>query len=387
MSAKKTVTSRFNKLHFWGQHERPMTIEQVVRANSVSGTGKYPAELRELGEQQSIYVIGARGTNSPTANVKALGDHGDSSIWQVRINSGATYKIGQLPGRTLLRAAPEQIASEINPKVDFTSYRPEWLNHSYQPRVLPRTVTSMLKRFNGRRVNPAYIFGPDDRHPYMETSWPWGLVGKVFNSDGKVGSAALAWGNFIVTAGHVVPWDTPNNWSMTFVPDFFNGQSLFGAGVQSNVSDVLGYNTSYFSGSPTGYDWAICKLFDRLGDSLGFFGFNGYTSDWNELGLWIVLGYPLAINNGNVPSFQNGISIHDNDGDNNGGEELESETADISAGNSGGPIFAFWNGDPRIIGVVSGEEEEHRDFSDEDNNIFASGDGLGNLIAWGRSNW
>jgi len=36
-----------------------------------------------------------------------------------------------------------------------------------------------------------------------------------------------------------------------------------------------------------------------------------------------------------------------------GGEELESETADLTPGNSGGPMFGWWNGDPRLVGVVS----------------------------------
>jgi hypothetical protein len=90
---------------------------------------------------------------------------------------------------------------------------------------------------------------------------------------------------------------------------------------------------------------------------------------------------------GERPSWQGAISIHDDDSDSNGGDELESQTADLNHGDSGGPIWGWWNGDPRVIGVVSGEEEEYQfPFSSEDNNVFSSGSGLTNLIALGRSN-
>ena len=51
-------------------------------------------------------------------------------------------------------------------------------------------------------------------------------------------------------------------------------------------------------------------------------------------------------------------------------------------------MFAWWGSDPRIVGVVSGEETEYKPlFSSRQDNVIASGDGLMNLIAWGRSNW
>jgi hypothetical protein len=63
---------------------------------------------------------------------------------------------------------------------------------------------------------------------------------------------------------------------------------------------------------------------------------------------------------------------------------------DLYFGNSGGPCFAWWNNgtDPRIVGVVSGQETEYQfPFPTHDDNVFASGDGFVNLCAWGRSNW
>ena len=53
------------------------------------------------------------------------------------------------------------------------------------------------------------------------------------------------------------------------------------------------------------------------------------------------------------PSFQGGITVSDLDSDDDGGAELESDTADVSPGASGGPMFGWWGNDPRLIGVAA----------------------------------
>jgi hypothetical protein len=152
------------------------------------------------------------------------------------------------------------------------------------------------------------------------------------------------------------------------------------------VSDCLGYNTS---GDVTGYDFAVCRLYTSLGHSLGYFGYNGYDDDWEDEPYWTVLGYPTSVASGQKPSFQTSIAVVDDDGDSNGGLEIESY-ADITGGNSGGPFLSWWNGgtDPRLIGVISGQEEEYSfPFSTEKVNVAAGGSGFTNLMAWGRTNW
>jgi V8-like Glu-specific endopeptidase len=373
------------KLHFWGEREKPVTPSELVKRMPLAGTGEVPKELLDL-NKHSVYIV-TSGKTKPMTEVKEVDHRQGQTVWRIDIPDCEDQQITQLFGRTAVREEPEKVRAAIDPKVDFTGHCPDWSDVFYIPRTLPRTTHGRLRRFNGRVVEPAYVFGPDDRQVYQDGSYPWRCVGKVINNEGKVGSGALVWPNVMVTAGHMVPWNS-SSWWMQFVPDYFDGQSLLGAGVQSNVSDVQGYNTSYFSGSPAGYDWAVCKLYNPVGGPLGYFGFNGYSSDWENWNVWDVAGYPVAVANGQRPSWQGGISILDDDGDSNDGQELESETADITGGNSGGPIWGWWNGDPRVIGVVSGFESEYRFLQGhQDNNIFASGSGLGNLIAWARSNW
>jgi V8-like Glu-specific endopeptidase len=380
------MTAGVSKLHFWGQRDRPLTPSELAERLPIIGTGKAPKELLEF-QKHSLYVATSGRLKQPLIETTKVSREGDSTFWRIDLAEDKDQKVTQLLGKTKIREQPEKIRAAIDPKVDFTGHRPDWSHLFYIPRTLPRTSAGRMRRFNGRFVDPAYVFGPDDRQVYQDQSYPWRCVGKVFNNEGKVGSGALVWPNIMVTAGHMVPWSS-SSWWMRFVPDYFDGQSLLGAGVESNVSDVQGYNASYYSGSPTGYDWAICKLYNPIGNALGYFGYNTYSSDWENWNVWTVVGYPLAVASGERPSWQGGISILDDDEDSNDGQELESETADITGGNSGGPIFGWWSGDPRVIGVVSGTESEYRFLQGhQDNNIFASGSGVANLIGWGRSNW
>jgi V8-like Glu-specific endopeptidase len=385
---KKVQRQGVKKLHFWGEREKPMTPGELAARMPIAGTGTIPKELLKR-SGSSVYVATSNKVK-PTIEVREVGRRDGQTVWQIDTLENEDQRITQLLGKTAVREDPRKIRAAIDPKVDFTGHRPSWSDLFYIPRTLPRTSSGRLRRFDGRPVEPAYVFGTDDRQVYQDASYPWRCVGKVINNEGTVGSGALVGSNIVVTAAHMVPWRSvqANSWSMQFVPDFFDGQSLLGAGVQSYVSDVRGYDTSYFSGSPTGYDWAICKLYNPVGQSLGYFGFNGYSSDWENWNVWTVAGYPVGVAGGQRPSWQGGISILDDDGDSNDGQELESETADITGGNSGGPIWGWWNGDPRVIGVVSGWESEYRFLQGhQDNNIFASGPGICNLMAWGRSNW
>jgi len=134
-------------------------------------------------------------------------------------------------------------------------------------------------------------------------------------------------------------------------------------------------------------------LYEPLGQSLGYFGYNGYSSDWEDDPYWSLIGYPGAVAGGQRPSFQGSVTSFDTDGDSNGGLEVETK-GDLTPGNSGGPMFGWWSGDPRLIGVVSGQEEDWTPGfwpwewgNTERGNVIAGGSGFTNLMAWGRTNW
>jgi len=71
----------------------------------------------------------------------------------------------------------------------------------------------------------------------------------------------------VLTASHVVSWNA-NPAIIEFVPAYFNGVST----VDPDVSSFVNSASAYDLGSPPAAAFAILRLLDRLGDSLGWFG-------------------------------------------------------------------------------------------------------------------
>lgn len=366
-------------LTFVGDRDPPDLLSDVHARRPILGTGKLPKDLVEFAKTRSYYV---HTREKPSVEIAQVGE-AEHRAWRIGIPVEDRLQ-GARPGVTLKRETRDVILGGVDSSVPFSGLRPDWADTLFVPRQAAPRKPEILRRFDGRRVTPLWVFGQDDRWQFRDAAWPWGLVGRVFNNRGESGTGALVGNRLVVTAGHMVPWgDSP--WWMLFVPAYYDGVSLHGAGVQSYVSDARGYDVQ---GNVTGYDWAILRLYDPLGSWLGYFGYNGYSDSWNNQGYWSIIGYPGAIANAMRPSFQGSITVDDTDGDSNGGEELESETADLSPGDSGGPMFGWWGNDPRLVGVVSGEEEiDFLWWTIEKDNVMAAGSGFTGLVSWGRSNW
>lgn len=378
-----------NLLKFMGERSRPSIPSSLQDRKPIIGTGEIPSDLLRLARTREYYIQAAKADHEPKITLERMGD-GLDNIWCLQVHETTG---DFLPGRTAIREKPEKIINEVDPQIGFTSYRPDWASSMFAPRISADRYSRPMRRFNGRSAEPLYVFGTDDRKVYRDSSWPWGLVGKIYNSDGMQGTGALIGKRIIATASHMIPWYSlaQGSWWMRFIPACYKGFSLFGVGVESYVSDCIGYDTSgYLAGYPvTGYDFAVCRLYNPLGDSLGYFGYNDYIEDWNDHPYWTLLGYPIDLDAGLNPSFQTLISVTDTDSDAKRGLEIESN-ADVTQGSSGGPFFGWWNGDPRLIGVVSGEELELSfNFSSpiDKVNVVAGGSGFTNLMAWGRTNW
>src|SRR2546421_9083111 len=333
---------------FIGDHEAPSPLASVRRRRAVLGTGKIPQAIRDMTGVRVFYSE-TDSAEQPSVHIHSV-EHVSRHLWRIEVPVGSELR-GARAGRTLERHPSTKFLEEVNEAVSFTSYRPDWIDARPIPHLILEKAPRMLRRFNGRRVQPLWVYD-NARYAFEDSSWPWGLVGRIFNNEGHSGTGTLIGDRLVVTAGHMVPWSS-SSWWMRFVPAYFNGTSLFGAGVESYVSDTRGYDTG-----GTGYDWAILRLYEPLGSSLGYFGYNSYSSDWNDLPVWSNIGYPGDIDNAEEPAFQQGFTYNDTDGDSNGGEELETENCDLNFGNSGGPSFAWWNNgiDPRIVGVVSSQE-------------------------------
>lgn len=300
--------------------------------------------------------------------------------------------------RAKVHALPRKLMTKSSPLVEVRGHVPEDASRFFRPRRMPDIEGRRLRRFSGKRVTPlnnqTFVFPPDDRYAYYDSSYPWRCIGKMYWIDSKTGgitwgTATLVGRNYVVTACHVLP--IANNTlthTVNFVPAYNGSGSLLGSGFNATVTQAAYWELN--QDNVVGYDMAIARLSQPLGDKLGYFGSRTYTSDWEDNAWWDAVGYPYDYSGGNVPTFQNGIAVLDDDSDDDGTRELETH-ADTSSGSSGGPLFGFWDGLPRVLGVCSGNETEFEytfpfGFT-ANNNVFAGGDGLTRLIHWGRENW
>ena len=380
MSTRNTAKQ---SVPFIGDASAPDRPRARISQSPVRGTGTPPPELERLRTAKRTYVY---ATERPDTELAVYPERleGHDNLWRVDLPAELTE--GHLLGRAASREKADFFIKGTDRNPDFSSYRPEWVDAVPAPLLLGREALRPIRRFSGKRLTPSYVYGNDDRQPYAHTSWPYGLVGKVYNSDGFMGSGVLIGDRIIATAGHLLPWNSiaAGSWWMRFIPAYYNGSSLFGSGVESYVSDCTGWDSG---GEVAGYDFAVCRLYEPLGNTLGYFGYNGYSSNWEDMSVWELLGYPSAVASGEQPSWQGSIAVIDDDGDSHGGLELE-HNGDQTGGNSGGPLFSWWNGDPRVVGVVSGQEEDYSfPASYDDMNVVAGGNGFVNMMAWGRANW
>ena len=238
-----------------------------------------------------------------------------------------------------------------------------------------------MRDAKGRKVKPLTVFPGDSRQVLFDTSWPWLLSGKIVNSDGKSGSGVLIGDRLVLTARHVLPWNSiaTGNWWMKFTPHYFDGAEPFGS---SFVSDARHYGTDDTDFNLS-HDYAVLRLFEPMGNRLGYIGTTSFDDGWRGLNVWSNIGYPFDVASGERPAVQNWQSVED-DFEDDDGQTLETE-ASLNHGNSGGPFFAwFENGSQvRACGVVSSEVS----FNGDADNSVSGGDNLVNLVDWARANW
>lgn len=276
-----------------------------------------------------------------------------------------------------MRAADDSVGR------DSSSYIPDWTAVSATPALAPGVEWPRLVRRNGTRVRPEWVIGPDNRSPYYPSSYPYSVVGRIFVWRDATrpdwtwwGTASLLGARTIMTASHVVPWGS-SNWKALFVPAYYDGASVHGSWAASWVTNAQGY-----SSHSQGDDMAVMRLAVPLGNSLGFFGFRTYNSGWEDRSVWTLPGYPWDKDSGNRPWLHLNFPVIDDDND-GAGVELEYQ-ADTEGGQSGAPVFAWFNGSPDVVGTHSGGEDN---FGEPRQNVAAGGNALTNLLHWARSNW
>ena len=251
------------------------------------------------------------------------------------------------------------------------AFRPKWLDVMTAPRIRPRYLDINVSA----PIKPLVFES-------VATEWPWSAVGKVFitrrGQPTKVGSGVLVGPHLLLTASHAMPWDTDDS-SVRFVPGYRNGNDpRFGHAYVDAWRGVPNQD------DVTGLDYVICKLNWRIGERTGWMGSEWHSDEnWYYNDPWISVGYPTSEpNGGERPSMEIPVWVQDIDNDSDG---LEIETHKFALGGwSGGPLWGWRGGEPRVVGIESGFEN---DVFDPTRTVFAGGQHLVNLVKYGWANW
>jgi len=207
---------------------------------------------------------------------------------------------------------------------------------------------------------PAAVFLPDDRSVIYDTSFPWRTCGRVATPGGW-GSGVMIGPRHMMTASHVVPWlaDGGSDW-ITFTPMQYDTSTPFSSAYAIRVYQWQRVNgADGIQSNEAAFDYVVVVLSSNLGDSTGWMGSRGYSSDWNGMVRWAHIGYPQDIGAGVRPVYTTNGVMDSTVSESSGGRDSFRimHRNDLVPGQSGGPYFGWWSGEdfPRVIASQSAE--------------------------------
>lgn len=233
-------------------------------------------------------------------------------------------------------------------------FRPQWVPASRHPRRVLISGQPKKKLWHrGTELDPLFIWGADDRQMYNDTNYPWGCVCRIVTAASR-GSGVIVGPRHVLTASHVVDWNT--NGAGT-VEVHRAGPAVSAISVITKVWAFTKLSPPDIGWSEVDEDYAVLVTADRIGDLFGTFGVRTYDSGWDDETFWWNIGYPGDVpvgNRGMFPMFQRDKALDEDEWDYGGGRAMTT-TADTMRGQSGSPMFGFWDDGPYVVSVVSAQ--------------------------------
>ncbi len=370
--------------------DQPLTPDQLLAQDNVAATKPTPAWIEERLSERIVHISGGGSGNRAGEQKKRIDKGGSSSF---RLAPGEFLgRLGKSSGFSPMKAAKARGEDRTT-----KPFRPAWQDYIYHPKLTVARSRQILHRRSGRRVLAHEVYSPENRTVFSPVGYPMHCIGRllVWDTPGttrpqRSGSAVLVGSRVVLTCAHLMPRNgSPGMWGVLFVPGYFDGASV--AGVNSWCEAYRVAPGFAPDDAHQAFDISVMKLYDPLGDALGYFGARTYKSGWEDEERWTLVGYPGAIANAERPSMQSGIAVIDDDPD---GKFAEIEhRGDASDGNSGGPLFGAFPDGPYVIAVHAGYEYRTIDIPlvptivAENNNVAAGGTGMVDMIRAARADW
>ena len=225
--------------------------------------------------------------------------------------------------------------------------RPAWESSVVRPKKAPVPPPPRKMMHRGRPLQPGLIFAPDDRRTYSDWSYPWGTICKVTTAVGW-GSGVIVGPRHVLTASHVVDWSRNGAGSVEV--------HRSGGTVRATTAIIDVWFYTKVTGQVDWYendeDYAVLITSSRIGDRFGWLGTRTYDSGWDGEPYWYSIGYPGDIGSGNSPVWQRRKWLDQDFWDFGDATSMETD-ADLIPGQSGSPMFAWWDDGPYVVAVWS----------------------------------
>jgi V8-like Glu-specific endopeptidase len=342
---------------------RPLQLDELV-------TQVEPREPSGSAEELSFQVsVMLAATEQPQVDLSIAeikdGDEGQTYEAKLSVSGATLGKHALPPAIEARRFEPEKdIRERQNEWPEFEGYLPDHLPLRPIPRhlpselVVPRRVDSAPLPERPADIHQATtIFTPDDRFTFNDTAFPWCTTGRVDTPGGQA-SGVMVGPRHMLTCGHVIQWnaDGTTGW-VKFTPAYFDGSAPFGVAWGTMVYwegvQVVGPSIDTAEGQ---HDYVAVVLDTRIGDLTGWMGSRSWSDDWDGEPYWSHIGYPGDLAGGQRPSYQGSIALDGSFFDPEDHSRIFHQ-GDVWPGQSGGPFFAWWDGEawPRVVADQSGQ--------------------------------
>jgi V8-like Glu-specific endopeptidase len=325
----------------------PMTLEEVKKLPSVKAT-----------QQENFLQAGQQAEKKP----------------EMEIIDGLSY-----PKGTEAIGIPYSSKLTDEDVTETDHFYPPFSDFDYTPRLEPKKFRRP-KFIDRDTLNQSgalkTIFGADDRKVFYSTAYPWRCVGRVETPLGS-GSGVMIGPRHVLTCSHVIDWQ-PNNTTgwIKFTPMYYNGSAPYGTafGIKTYYKyKVTGPTIDSTEGQ---YDYTVIVLDRLIGNSTGWLGAKSYTDSWDGKPVWTHAGYPFDLTGTQRPTYQTGIAL-DGDAGTTDDHESMNHKADVYPGQSGGPFWGYWGGQPYAVATQSAQNTN--------NNMASGGANLLDLVNRART--